>query len=176
MTAQVRHYPAVLLLAVLLVLAGCQRPAEQAARPAPSVTTATAARCASPAVYLAKGRPSPCLTPGVIRTSDPKVICVRGQATKVRRELSSGQWAARRRQVLARYDLAKNPGEIDHLLPLSAGGSNDLRNLWPESTPQFKDKDAAEAGLHAGICKPGVTTAKVHALQAVFLKQWGGTP
>jgi len=158
-----------LLLVTALILAGCQ-PRDRSATP----TTTAAASCAPPATYLARGRPSPCLTPGVVRTSDPRVICVPGQATRARRELSSGQWAQRRRQVLARYGLTHNPGEIDHLLPLSAGGSNDVLNLWPEATPQFKGKDAAEAGLHAGICKPGVTATKIQQLQQAFLNQWEG--
>lgn len=169
----------VLVAVAVLVLAGCHRDAKPAPQPtttAVATTTTAPARCLLPAVYLARGKPSPCLTPGVIRTSDPVVICVRGYATRTRRELSSAQWAARRRQVLARYGLAKNPGEIDHFLPLSGGGANDLENLWPEAAPQFKGKDAAEAGLHAGICKPGVTAAETRRLQIAFLRQWGGTP
>ncbi len=167
--SDVRHYPVLLLLLVLL-LAGCRGDGERASS-LPAVST-VAGQCAAPATYLAQGKPSPCLTPGVLRTSDPKVICIRGQATKVRRELSGSQWNARRRQVLQRYGLQHNPGEIDHLLSLSGGGSNDLGNLWPEAAPQFKGKDAAEAGLHAGICKPGVTVAEARMLQDAFLNQW----
>jgi hypothetical protein len=111
----------------------------------------------------------------MIRTSDPTVICVRGQATRIRRELSSAQWATRRRQVLARYGLQHNPGEIDHLLPLSGGGGNQVENLWPQARGQFEGKDRAETGLHAALCKPGVTAAGARRLQIAFLRQWGGT-
>ncbi len=139
----------------------------------PAATT-IASQCAPPSLYLARGYPDPCLTPGQIRTSDPAVICQRGYATRVRRELTSAEWSLRRADVIRRYGLDRNPGEIDHLLPLSGGGANDEENLWPESAPQFKDKDAAEASLHAGICKPGVTVAKVQQLQQAFLNQWRG--
>ncbi len=152
-----------LLLVGLLVLTGCH-----------ATTTRPTGLCATPATYLARGKPDPCLTPGVVRSSDPKVICVVGYATKVRRELSSAQWTQRRRQVEQRYGLHSNPGEIDHLLPLEGGGSNDLANLWPEARDSYPGKDRAEAGLHAGICAAGATGAKVRALQQAFLKQWGG--
>jgi len=101
----------------------------------------------------------------VIRTSDPAVICQRGYATRTRQELTSAEWSVRRAQVIGAYGLARNPGEVDHFLPLEGGGTNDVENLWPESAPQYKAKDAAERGLHAGICKPGVTVAKAQALQ-----------
>ena len=162
----------VLLLALALALAvlvGCSHQQHSS-----SPATTMSGRCAPPATYLALGHPDPCLTPGVIRTSDPAVICQRGYATRTRQELTSAEWFVRRAQVLGAYGLARNPGEVDHFLPLEGGGTNDVENLWPESAPQYKAKDAAERGLHAGICKPGVTVAKAQALQQAFLKQWGG--
>lgn len=159
----------VLLVAVLLALAGCQR-----TPPGTITTTSMAGRCASPATYLARGKPSPCLTPGDIRTSDPTVICVRGQASRVRAELTPAQWSGRRAAVMRRYSLTSLKGyTVDHALPLEGGGSNEISNLAPQQQTIAKGKDRAEAGLHAGICKPGVTATKVRALQVAFLKQWG---
>jgi hypothetical protein len=161
-----------LLLVTALILAGCQ-PRGQTVTP----TTTAMTGCAPPATYLARGRPSPCLTPGVVRTSDPKVICVAGHASKVRHELTSAEWSIRRAEVMRAYGLASLKGRtVDHVLPLEGGGSNDVGNLFPAEQAAAKDKDRAEAGLHAGICKPGITTAKVRVLQAAFLRQWGGTP
>src|SRR5262249_31667040 len=45
--------------------------------------------------------------------------------------------------------------EVDHLIPLELGGSNAIKNLWPEPadpTPGFHQKDALENKLHALVC------------------------
>jgi hypothetical protein len=45
--------------------------------------------------------------------------------------------------------------EIDHLVPLEVGGSNDLANLWPEAAepkPGFREKDRVENYLHDQVC------------------------
>jgi len=162
-----------LLLASLLVLTGCHHTTRPIAVAA-TTTTRPIGKCAAPASYLAKGHPDPCLTPGVVRSSDPKVICVAGYASKVRGELTSAQWTARRRQVEQRYGLTSNPGEIDHLLPLEGGGGNDLANLWPQVAPQYHTKDRAENALHASICAHGATLTQARALQAAFLHRWDG--
>ncbi len=153
----------------MLMLAGCHVPSK------PAVTTTTMGRCAAPATYLAQGKPDPCLTPGEVRTSDPKVICVRGYATKVRQELTSAEWSMRRAEVMRAYGLDTLKGRtVDHVLPLEGGGSNDTDNLFPQEQAAAKGKDRAEAGLHVGICKPGMTVAKVQQLQQSFLNQWKG--
>jgi hypothetical protein len=45
--------------------------------------------------------------------------------------------------------------EVDHLIPLELGGSNDLKNLWPEPAapkPGFHEKDSLENKLHELVC------------------------
>jgi hypothetical protein len=45
--------------------------------------------------------------------------------------------------------------EVDHLVPLELGGSNDIANLWPEAaspTPGFHQKDEVENYLHDQVC------------------------
>jgi hypothetical protein len=60
--------------------------------------------------------------------------------------------------VYAEYGIAeRNPGdyEVDHLVPLELGGSNDIANLWPEAAappPGFHQKDLVENYLHDQVC------------------------
>jgi len=45
--------------------------------------------------------------------------------------------------------------EIDHLVSLELGGSNDVKNLWPQPynpRPAAKEKDIVENWLHAQVC------------------------
>jgi hypothetical protein len=66
--------------------------------------------------------------------------------------------------------------EIDHLVPRSIGGADDVRNLWPQCyEPVQKDKskqlngahkkDRLETALHVRVCK---------AKSATLLKQYQG--
>jgi hypothetical protein len=45
--------------------------------------------------------------------------------------------------------------EIDHLIPLELGGSNDVKNLWPQPQdprPGSFEKDSLENDLHHRVC------------------------
>lgn len=45
--------------------------------------------------------------------------------------------------------------EIDHLISLEIGGSNDIKNLWPEPyapAPNAHQKDLVENWLHREVC------------------------
>jgi hypothetical protein len=45
--------------------------------------------------------------------------------------------------------------EVDHLISLELGGSNDISNLWPEAAnprPGYHEKDKVENYLHKQVC------------------------
>ncbi|MGA2449631.1 MAG: hypothetical protein ABTD50_13185 [Polyangiaceae bacterium] len=89
-------------------------------------------------------------TPGAAQTSDLGVIC--GTSTDLRRDVSE----VTRERAFAQYGLSPHhaPGayELDHLIPLELGGSNDMANLWPEAAPGFHQKDQVEDFLHDSVC------------------------
>ena len=79
-----------------------------------------------------------------------------------------------RDQALERY--GKRPedftGELDHLIPLSLGGTNDPDNIWP--LPSNTDmgpaeKKALDLKLHQMVCDK---TLKLKAAQDAIRKDW----
>lgn len=99
-------------------------------------------------------------TPGAI---DPRltkdVICSPTFTTKSVRNVPS----AEKRQVYEEYGITSHqPGqyEVDHLISLELGGSNDIANLWPEPAeprPAFHEKDAVENHLHKQVCNGSIS-------------------
>lgn len=61
---------------------------------------------------------------------------------------------------IARADCTGQKYEIDHLISLELGGSNDITNLWPQPyapKPGAKEKDVVENHLHAEVCAGHMT-------------------
>ena len=104
--------------------------------------------------------PDPVFTPGAIRTTDRAEIC--GTKTSAVRNVSGSEKLA----VYRRYGMVgpsgtfpgttlQGPWEIDHLVSLELGGSNDVANLWPQAFNQpmgAHEKDALENKLHKLVC------------------------
>jgi hypothetical protein len=98
------------------------------------------------------------VTPGaVVDSADSAVICVRGYtSTPGVRHVTT----ATKTRAYALYGAVKagHPPhapsccEVDHLISLELGGSNDIRNLWPEPYPDATAKDKVENGLHWLVC------------------------
>ena len=97
-------------------------------------------------------------TPGAIIPNATKdIICQSGYASSVRNVPTS-----EKNQVYAEYGIVSHTTgqyEVDHLVSLELGGSNDIANLWPEAAspkPGFHEKDKVENYLHDQVCSGAI--------------------
>jgi hypothetical protein len=100
------------------------------------------------------GLPDSACTPGAIFSSaTTDQICQTGYASSVRNVPYSEKQQADDEYGITSYYSGQY--EVDHLIPLELGGSNDIANLWPEAaspTPGFHQKDQVENYLHDQVC------------------------
>jgi hypothetical protein len=116
--------------------------------------------------------PDPACSPGAIfADATPTIICVPGY-TKTVRNVST----ALRKKIYAEYGVeypqARGAYEVDHLVPLALGGSNDPANLFLEAAepkPGFKEKDVVEVFLHDEVCAGRINLA---AAQQQIARNW----
>jgi hypothetical protein len=112
-------------------------------------TSAVPTADSSLAAYL----PNASMTPGDILDVTTADICVSGYSSKVRNVPDSVK-----NQVYQEYGITTHaPGayEVDHLISLELGGSNSIKNLWPESYSgdwNAHIKDKLENKLHKLVC------------------------
>ena len=99
-------------------------------------------------------------TPGAVNPDLTKdVLCSPNFSTKRVRNVP----ATEKRDVYAEYGVTSHqPGqyEVDHLISLELGGSNDIANLWPEAAdpqPGFHQKDLVENYLHKQVCDGAIS-------------------
>lgn len=77
-----------------------------------------------------------------------------------------------RRQVRDAYGVThqdKGEYEMDHLIPLELGGSNDIANLFPEPAeprPGYHEKDRLENYLHREVCSGRMDLKKAQVMIA----------
>lgn len=151
----------------------------------PAAATSPAATAPAPTTSGPKPIPSPSgtlrwhanvalpdskLTPGGIFPGvSAAQVCVSGWAEAHRNVPDEVRY-----QVFAEYGLSygvHDSYEVDHLIPLELGGSNAIRNLWPEpeggSQPGYPSKDRLENRLHQLVCGGSMTLAAAqHAIAA----------
>ena len=126
--------------------------------------------------YQDKGQlPDPRCTPGSI---DPVVT-----QANIRSTICKGGWTEPHlrppgsQTEAFKYDVAypaygtprSEKTELDHLVPLELGGSNDATNLWPEYPPVPNPKDKVEGALNAAVCEGRVSLA---AAQDAIAADW----
>lgn len=98
--------------------------------------------------------PDPKLTPGDTFEVTAADVCASGYSRKVRNVPQ-----AVKEQVYREYGITEHRPrefEVDHLISLELGGSNSIRNLWPESYRtqpwNARVKDRLENRLHELVC------------------------
>ena len=99
-------------------------------------------------------KPDPKLTPGDVLTTDRNVVCVPGYTKTVRNVPQSVKNEVYRRYGITSHAPAEY--EVDHLISLELGGSNSIKNLFPEKYNMVlgaRVKDRLENKLHSLVCK-----------------------
>jgi hypothetical protein len=118
--------------------------------------------------------PDPRCTPGsidpaVTQATIHKTICVTGYTKKVRPSSSKTDRFKYKVAYVAYGTPRREKTELDHLVSLELGGSNDAANLWPENPPTPNPKDKVENALHRAVCDGRVTLA---AAQRAIARDW----
>jgi len=114
-----------------------------------TITVFASAQNVSPPIM-----PDPAKTPGDTLAVTKADICVPGYSKKVRNVPESVK-----KQAYAEYGITSHTPkeyEVDHLISLELGGSNSLKNLWPQSyvTSPYNahKKGVLENKLHKLVC------------------------
>src|SRR5215472_9047913 len=149
-----------ILLGVVALLAGCDATIGRTGTTTDTTGTHQfGAQTKTSGCVASGGLPDSACTPGAIFPAATKdKICQPGYAGSVRNVPTS-----EKDEVYAEYGIASHsPGEyeVDHLVSLELGGSNEIANLWPElasPTPGFHQKDQVENYLHSQVCSGAIS-------------------
>ena len=144
-----------ILVALAVVLGGCQINISGNGVATPGSGSAHFGKQTKTSGCMANGAlPDSACTPGAIFPNvTTQQICQSGYASSVRNVPTS-----EKDQVYAEYSIYHHYAgqyEVDHLVSLELGGSNDIANLWPEAAspkPGFHEKDQVENYLHDQVC------------------------
>lgn len=138
---------------VVLLVGGCTaHNAVSVAGPVTSYGGMCTSRDGLPDPVCTPGEADPRVTPDNIRST----ICRRGYTKSVRPSKDASHRLKIR--VTKAYGISAVPFstiELDHLIPLSLGGSSADSNLWPQfrtGPANAKDKDAIADSLNRKVC------------------------
>jgi hypothetical protein len=95
------------------------------------------------------------VTPGAVLNVSLETLCTPGYTATVRNvPLKVKKQACELYGVPPEHCNGREV-EIDHLISLEIGGSNDIKNLWPQPykpEPGAREKDQLENWLHRQVC------------------------
>jgi hypothetical protein len=141
-------------------------PSKPTHRPKHKARQPVAARC-----HTHKHLPDHGCTPGAARARVTATeVCTPGYSGRVRHVSETTK-----DQVYAEYGIASHQAgqyEVDHLISLELGGSNSVKNLWPEAAAPidgFHQKDRVENELHREVCAGQIT---LHRAQRIISGDW----
>jgi hypothetical protein len=145
------------LLSLTAYFSGCRGPAPSPRSTVPPATSSAPTPASEQAASNEQAPPllpDPERTPGATLDVTTDDICVPGYTQQVR-----DVPVEVKREVYAEYGIThRQPGEyeVDHLISLELGGSNSIKNLWPQSyeTEPWNAhvKDELEDELHRLVC------------------------
>lgn len=122
--------------------------------PTPTIVIAIGVRTKTSDCKINNTLPDRTCTPGdIISAATKEEICTSGYTKTVRNVPAS-----EKNEVYAEYGIINHQTgeyEVDHLISLELGGSNDISNLWPEAAdprPGSHEKDKVENYLHDQVC------------------------
>lgn len=121
-------------------------------------------------------QPNSAITPGAVASTSTDEVCTAGYSARHRLRYGEPGEHARWLRVIHAYGLTaaevRGRIELDHILPLSAGGADSEANLWPEPLAQALRKDAIEIVAHQMVCEGKLP---LHSVQEYFLgEDWLG--
>jgi hypothetical protein len=113
--------------------------------------------------------PNFAISPGDVMTTNTSLICTVGYTASIRNVPSS-----LKTRVYAAYNVTPVPYayEIDHIISLELGGSNDIKNLFPQPynlTFGARQKDVVENYLHRTVCNGSMS---IEEAQRLIVYNW----
>jgi len=113
--------------------------------------------------------PNPNITPGEVITTNKHLVCMKGFSKMIRRTTYE-----MKRKTYQAYEIRNTKAnKIDHLVPLSLGGADSMKNIWPTdfNTKNYTadDKDRLELKIRKLVCSGKMSVQKG---QKLFMRNW----
>lgn len=109
--------------------------------------------------------PDPACTPGSVGSTDANAVCVPRFSVQRRPSTYNTDPVKTAAMLAYRIPIAdRKRVELDHLVPLELGGSNDVSNLWPQISDlslvdEHNSKDQVENRIKLAVCRDQIPRA-----------------